>query len=225
MTSAFYTAQDLRYDAEAHRSFLPDGTEVPHVTTVLSAVRVAADFERMAARSPHKAATLLRARERGTVVHMDCHAYDDGDLLWETVHRDVLPYVEAWATFREHKRLIPVVRERRLFHPVHHYTGTMDGLFMLPSGEHAVVDIKTGDPDSAAAHLQTAAYQDAYEASHPPSADGDSAARIGVRWSVWLRPERRVPYTVVPYGDHDDLRKFLCCLCVYNEQHERRVRR
>lgn len=212
---------ELVYDPASHTTRTTTGIDVPHVTHILSAVGVGTDFEEVAERVPRMRGRLDYARQRGTAVHMDCHAYDDDDLDWASVDPRVGPYVRAWAQCREEKGLMPVARERRVFHPVDWFTGIMDGLFVR-NGAHGVVDIKTGNPADAAAHLQTAAYAAAYAVEHP-------GIKVVWRWAVWLRPGREVPYTIVDYTDtrkrpdcHFDYRKFQCCLTVYREQPEQR---
>lgn len=222
------TASDLIFDEEAHVSRLPNGVVVPHVTGVLSAVRVTADFAEVAELGARQREDVLFARERGKAVHMDCHAYDDEDLDVEQCDPVVRPYVEAWAWVRADLELVPVPkgRERLLFHPLFFYAGIVDGVFVCQRGGRrlrVMPDLKTGDPEDAAAHLQTAAYEAAWNYMHPDQ-------RIDERWAVWLRPElkRRKPYDIINYTARPDaamdFQKFLACLTVYNEQPARRKR-
>ena len=193
---------------------LPDGTEVPHVTAILSALGLTVDFGEVASRGPRQHRNVLLAGERGTAVHADCHAYDDDDLDWDTVHHAVRPYVEAWAEARVALGLRPINRERRVYHPVHGYTGISDGLFEL-NGDTTVGDIKTGDPSAAATHLQTAAYAEAYRHENP-------TLNITRRVAIWLRPGLRVPYKLIDYTARPeaplDFMKFAACVTVYRER-------
>jgi hypothetical protein len=229
---ACLTVDDIAYDPARHASTAPDGRPVPHVTAVLEATGLGTDFEELRALGPTMRERIELARLRGTAVHMDCHAYDDvdadgrSDLSWETVHPDVLPFVEAWATVRAQKGLTPVVgaRERRLFHPIQWYTGILDGVFRRTDGRLVLGDLKTGDPNSSAAHLQTAAYKAAWELAHPDMP-------IDERWAIWLQPRLREPYRIVNYDAParaldawQDFPKFCAALAVYNEQPERRKR-
>lgn len=217
-----YAVTDLRYDPDQHRTWRPDGVEVPHVTAILEAVGVSADFRALAATHPRVARAIEFAAARGSAVHADCHAYDDSDLIWETVDPAVGPYIQAWAAFRKDKGLTPITRERRLYHPAYNYTGTLDGVFWSRPLRRVLVDIKTGDPEDAGAHLQTAAYEMAWNHEHP-------ADTIDERWAVWLRPDRRrAPYSVINYtaqtDGHLDAYKWQACLTVYYEQPGRRRR-
>lgn len=221
------TAADLRFDPVAHRTTTPDGADVPHVTTVLGATGLATDFEALAAISATLADDVAWARARGTAVHADCHAYDDGELDVAAMHADVAPYVQAWATARRNLRLVPVSRERFLYNPIHRYAGITDGVFEQDNAPslrrpRILVDLKTGDPNDGAAHLQTAAYEQAYAFC--------GGGTIDERWAIWLQPDARVPYRVVNYSAPErwqaayDFQVFLSALCVYNNQPGRRPR-
>lgn len=217
-----YTVDDLAYDPVAHRSTFPDGREVPHVTGVLKAVGVGQDFDALAGISDALSDAIDFARDRGTAMHADCHAFDDGDLDWATVHPAVRPYVEAWSTCRANMGFVPLTRERRVYHPLYNYTGILDGVVRY--GDKIILpDLKSGDPESAAGHLQTAAYEAAYRAQHP------EAEHVDERWAIWLQPGARVPYKIVNYSARPDayldFQKWLSCLTVYHEQHARRRRR
>ena len=216
------TAAAIVFDPDTHTSRTPDGRDVPHVTTVLKAVGLTTNYGELGAISARVAENILVARARGDAMHADCHAYDDDDLVWDSVDPMVRPYVAAWATCRENMGLVPVVRERQVYHPLYHYTGIMDGIFArtnMPDDWRVLLDLKSGDPDDAAAHLQTAAYEGAYLAEHPN-------ARIDERWAVWLRPGLRVPYRTINYTARPeaylDFRKFTAALTTYNEQPARR---
>lgn len=215
-----WTLADVRYDAMSHRSWLPDGTEIPHVTAVLSAVGVAVDFDVLMARNPRLAATVELAGVRGIAVHADCHAYDDDDLEWATVDARVRPYLEAWALCRVEKELEPLTRERRVFHPEYLYAGILDGIVRVAQQRNVLIDLKTGDPENSGARYQTAAYEAAYLALHPDS-------RIDERWAVWLRPGRVPPYSITNYSasleSWQDVQHFLAFLDTYRHQAERRT--
>ena len=219
-----YTSADILFDPETHTSRLPDGRLVPHVTGILSAVGVSTNFEDLAGLSPRIDAAIRNAAARGSVVHADCHAYDDDDLDWATVDPRVRPFDEAWVACRDAMGFTALAhaRERRVYHPARGYTGILDGIFVRPAtGKTILIDLKTGDPESSACHLQMAAYEDAWVLEHPETP-------IDERWAVWLRPERVIPYTIINYSarpDHwFDSERFVACLTVYNEQPERRGR-
>ena len=214
-----YTVDDIRYDAATHTSFAPDGREVPHVTAVLSAVRVSTNFDKIREMGAKRAEAIEYAAALGTAVHADCHAYDDDDLDTASVPAEQIRYVAAWAQCRADLGLVPLKRERRLFHPTQFYTGIEDGVFILPTGAHVLGDLKIGDPDDAAGHLQTAAYEAAEKATDP-------TIRIDQRWAIHLDPDLAVPYRIYNYTSRSnawqDVQKFYACMTVYREQPARR---
>jgi hypothetical protein len=216
------SVEDLVFDEESHTTTAPDGTDVPHVTSVLHETRVATDFEELSELGGRVAENIELAKARGTAVHMDCHALDDDDLDWASVDPRVAPYVEAWKVFKENHKLRPIAggRERRIYHPVLNYTGILDGVF---GGNHGniLIDIKTGNPEASAAHIQTSAYVEPWEMLHPD-------IPIHQRWAVWLKPKLAVPYRCINYTNpnrheqYQDMNIFRACLAVYRAQPGRR---
>lgn len=217
MTVKGWTSADLRYDPQTHTTTTPDGRDVPHVTKVLAETGVATDFEQVMLLSRRLRDHVEDRRVLGSVVHQDCHAFDDGDLVWDTVDPRVAPYVRAWQICRRNLGLEPVVRERQVYHPADHYTGFLDGIFKQ-AYRKVLVDLKIGDPSHAGARYQTAAYVAAYLAEHPGEI-------IHARCAIQLIPDREVPYAVIPYGSQwrEDFRKFQAFLTTYREQAARRV--
>jgi hypothetical protein len=218
-----WAAKDLNFDPVAHRSTAPDGTDVPHVTRVLCATGVSTDFEGLAQSSAWLQERIEVRRALGTAVHMDAHAADDDDLDWLTVDARVLPFLYAWSDVKENLALVPVVRERHVYHPVHRYTGILDGIFLQrTTGKYILGDLKIGDPADAACDLQTAAYEAAYGTEHPETT-------IDERWGIQLCPDLTPPYRITNYSDYAtrpdgwrDFQKFQSCLVVYGEQRLRR---
>jgi hypothetical protein len=223
MHTTAWTGGDLIFNAELHEYRLPlDGRIVPNVTSILRATGMSTDFEAIKAQSAARAERIDYRRDLGTAVHADCHAFDDDDLVWDSINPDVLPYLEAWAVFRENTKLTPTQRERRVFHPLYYYCGTLDGIFLLPNGLRVLGDIKIGDPEDAAADLQTAAYAAAHLVEHPHEP-------IDERWSIQLTPDKGIPYRITNYTARpeawQDFAKFQACLTVFAEQQRRRNRR
>lgn len=208
---------DVSFEAIGHEYRLPDGRRVPGVTEILSAVGVSVDFEGLASMGRRVADAIDLKREIGHTLHQDAHAFDDDDLDWSTVDPRVLPYLRAWATFRENSRLMPTTRERLVYHPTLGYAGTLDGIFVLPNNRRVLVDIKTGDPDDSGCAFQTAAYQAAYQAEHPD-------LPIHERWGVRLTPDHGIPYRISPYTDWTDFARFQAFITTYHCQAARRRR-
>lgn len=203
----------LAFDAATHvYTRIVDGRKVDGVTRILRAVGVSADFDRLASRSMHRSDQMAAARALGTTVHALTHAYDADDLVVESVREDYRPWLHAWATFRAHYQLTPIAREVVVFHPKHFYAGTLDGVFADSDGRVVLVDIKTGDPDSAGTQYQLAAYEAAQTI----------VPTVHERWAVQLDPDLAVPYRVHRYTDGDDFKCFLCFLTTYRHQLARR---
>ncbi len=208
------TADMITFDPIAHRYALPDGREVPSVTTILSAVGVSVDFEAVGARSEKARMTLEYRRDVGTAVHRDCHSWDDDDLDLLDVHPDVRPFINAWITFRTNSGFTPERRERIVFHAGLGYAGTLDAVGLIPNGRRVLVDIATGDPKHSAKQFQTAAYAAAYT-ENP----------IDERWAVQLTPDNGVPYRIHVYSDWSDFGKFSAFVTTFHNQACRRIER
>lgn len=192
------------------------GRRVPSVTQILTATRISQDFEALA--DIIGADTIEEKRAIGSAVHADAHSFDDDDLEWDTVDVRVRPYLEAWAAFRaNHPQLVPMTRERMVYHPGLFYCGTLDGVFLdMARQRRVLIDIKCGDPASAGGQFQTAAYALAWSAEYPDEPVHD-------RQCVQLTPGRRVPYRVHPYPEWRDEQKWRAFVTTYHEQFERRA--
>jgi hypothetical protein len=189
------------YDEATHTSWLR-GCQVPHVTSVLSAVGVSTDFASIVEAGGVRARHVEAARVLGSAVHHDTHAYDDGDLDVASVDVRVWPFLQAWISLRNNIGATPLsrARERYLFCRSLGYCGFMDGLFQV-DGKIVLFDIKTGDPEDAGCRWQTAAYQLAYESI---MAELHEPARVDERWGIQLVPDARVPYRIHNYSAEAD---------------------
>jgi hypothetical protein len=213
-----FTAADITFRPDEHEYVLPDGRVVPSVTQILAAVGVSTDFDSLSQVSASLRGAIERKRAIGTALHADCHSWDDQDLDDSTVHDEVRPYLDAYKVFRSDKALLPLGRERRVYHPQLGFAGTLDGIFAAPSKRNVLIDLKTGDPRDAGCQWQTAAYQLAWEYQHP---DG---IRIDERWGVQLLPGRPIPYAITPYTDWRDRDTFRAFVTTFYCQAARRLR-
>lgn len=205
------SAAILAFDAAEH-VYTVAGNRIPSVTEILKWTRVSTDFDAL----PNREA-IERARDRGTALHADAHALDDGDLDWSTVHDEVKPFLKAWEQFKTDKNATPISRERRVYDRALNVAGTLDGIFTVYlSPVPVLIDIKTGDAESAAARYQTAAYLLAYASECPD-------ALMYRRWSVELTPERRVPYRVTEYTDFRDFDVWRAIVATYYASSARRM--
>jgi hypothetical protein len=219
VTTAAMTAAALTFDAERHEYRLPDARLVPSVTQILHAVGVATDFDAIAARAPKMAEAIEFRRALGTAAHADCHAFDDCDLDWTTVDERVRPYVEAWASSARTPADADA-RERRVFHPVAFYCGTLDGIFVKPNGAARCWST------SSSAIRKTPARSTRPPPTRPRILVDHPGQLVSERWAVQLLPERRIPYDITNYSARADawrdFQKFQAFVTTFHEQAIRR---
>jgi hypothetical protein len=132
---------------EEDHSYWMDGRRVPSVTQILELAALTVDY------STIPAATLAHARERGSHVDLCCDLYDQDDLDWTTVHPECVPYVKAWAAFRERERFTPTLWQHRVYHERLEYAGTIDAY-----GDGVLVERKCTSKLSPSYAIQTALY-------------------------------------------------------------------
>jgi hypothetical protein len=158
------TADAVLYD-EVGRVHALNGRPVLSVTQILQKAGKSIDLEQL----PERVRTIVRAKgELGTRVHIAAHYDDEGDLLPQSVWSEAAPYLEAWQTFRDERRFESELLETVVASTRHHYTGRFDRLGRVRGNPRLILaDIKTGDPDNAAADLQLAGYVWALLESHP----------------------------------------------------------
>ena len=180
----------LEFD-EATHTYRRDGRRIISVTQAL------AGFYDWSAVHPD---VLALAQDRGTRVHKATELFDHGTLDWSTVDEEVAPYLDAWARFREERKFKPLFIERRMYHPIYAYAGTMDRAGLIDSDEvPAVLDIKAVSKLSPVTGPQTAAYREL--------ADVQLGFKAKRRMAVQLLPNGR--YVCEPYRDSLDLPVFL----------------
>jgi hypothetical protein len=182
----------------------PQGSfAVPSVTELLDSAGLTPDYSIVAP------AVLQHARERGLHVDLACDLYDANDLDWRSVHPEALPYLEAWARFREHEEFRPLVGQLPLYHPMYAYAGTADAVGLLPGNRPAIVERKTTAKMAATVALQAAGYGLEGLWYAPPG--GGVLAPVPwerpVRLGVQLK--RDGSYVLVPYDDPEDYAAFL----------------
>ena len=200
------SAPAIHFDADAHEYRVDGVGVVPSVTTVLKAAGLI-EFDGVPMR------VLEAARERGRRVHLAAQYLAEGALDWSTVDPADRPYVEAAARFLEAGAVDVVAQERRVFHPVYQYAGTVD-LIGTFHGAWCVADYKTsaGKPADLCADLQLAAYAEALRAEQPIEWWGFEPKHPIVRLGVGLHADGR--FNVEAYRDPADWRDFLACLAV-----------
>lgn len=150
------------------------------------------------------------AMARGRAVHRATELLDLGRLDWVTVNDSIMPQVLAYQDALEAFGLKPIPEyiERRVFHPVHGYAGTIDRLYLSSPGRCPILaDIKTGESVPKHAAIQTAAYAMALLASGLPY-------RNLSRIIIQLREDGS--FSVVPCDGYRDEQIWLSSLNVYN---------
>jgi len=163
-------------------------SDFPHVTEILRLVRNM-DF------------TPESALERGRHVHKACALLDgwgDGSGLdFENLHPVLVPYVDAYHSFREIRRPVYIAIEHKVEHQQYRYQGRLDR-----ATEEDVYDLKCGSDVHPAEGLQLAAYERAYGRKHRR------------RFSIHLYPNGR--FKVHEWKDRSNFSVFLALLNIHN---------
>jgi len=210
----------LGFDPDTH-TYPLDGDPLVSVTTVLAPLM---DFSWM------PPAVRAAALERGSLVHDAIAADNTRDLDDGAFRRtcpEYVPYLEAWRSFRESRRFVPLLNEYRVASPRHRVAGTLDTIGTM-DGHGALVDFKTGDPRDVAADLQTAGYVALVTEWNTVAEDpilADVLARFPVlrRYAIQLRPDGT--FRVEAYTKPTDFRDFFTLLASHHLIAKRRGRR
>jgi hypothetical protein len=105
---------------------------------------------------------LAIAAEFGTHVHQACHLYNIGELDPASLDDGIGAYLAGWIKFLTDTDFVVTASERRVFHEVKQYAGTLDATGILPKlKEPILLDIKTGSSLPKTVGPQTAAYAQA----------------------------------------------------------------
>lgn len=195
---------------DASRAHRLDGIPIPSVTQVLKAAGLSSDFSMV------PIDILERKRQIGQAVHAATHYFDDGDLDEATIAPEVVPYLDAWKRLRDDRALEPELLETVVCSRLFHFIGRFDRLCRILRGpaRRILLDLKIGDPDAAAADLQTAGYEVALREEHPEL--GSAAIE---RWSVQLCPDGRYRLRQYPLSGRSfrqDRSEFLAAVTVIN---------
>lgn len=101
------------------------------------------------------------ARIRGTAVHKACELLDRDDLVFDSLHPIIRPYVEAYQQFKIDTGFVPDLIEHQVYNEDYFYAGTLDRDGHIGK-ELVLLDLKTGDPEPWAA-LQLAGYDGCFK--------------------------------------------------------------
>jgi len=143
------------------------------------------------------------AAMRGTEVHKITEDMDRENPVGP-VDIDILPYVNAYKTFREENNITITEIEAFVHEESFWYAGALDRVMTI-NGTPSIVDIKTGQ-ELDTTGIQLAAYQFAWE----KMGGGKGLARFALH----LKPNGN--YKLVPYQSREDLPNFLAAVRVYH---------
>lgn len=206
----------LEFDEPTH-TYRFDGKPVANVTRIL------------ASESPYGSldpAMLEIARQKGKHVHKMIELDVAGTLDEGTLPDWMIPALVEWRRFRADTHFEVMFSEKKLFHPVFRYAGTLDLFGHLYPGTHvatpALIDLKRSFLAGHVTGLQTVAYLDAlaYDADFEQLSPAEQK-RISTktqRFAMRLREDGR--YKLERFADPKDRTDFLAALALYN----RRVR-
>lgn len=173
----------FEFNEELHEYRL-NGVILPSVTTIL---KVLGDYAGV------PADVLAAAAERGRAVHKITELHDLGMLDYSELGDDLYPYLDAYASFLAVKKPEIVSVEKRTYHPLLKYAGTLDREYVL-DGKLTLVDIKSTYSMLPMTGPQTWAYAEAENAHRPKKAD-QIKARAG------LQLKRDGTFELFPYKD------------------------
>jgi hypothetical protein len=174
------------------------GKRVPSVTQVLGFLE---DWDRV----PRD--LLDAAAEFGTHVHEAAALLVRDELDWSSLDPSLVPPLESLMAFLRESGAVVVESEKRLYHPVMRYAGTLDAVVHWKGGL-AVLDWKTGQTVPKSVGAQCAAYAAALEAMGGP--------KIKRRYCVQLLADK---YRVTKLEDPNDWNVFQSCRNVFRAKH------
>jgi len=142
-------APEFRFDPESHTYWL-GGVQIDGVTSMLKGM------EDLSSIPP---AILARKAALGTAVHYATELDDQGQLDEDTVHEEVLGYLNGWRLFKREHEVEFISIEQKLAHRRMRYAGTVDRVMKVDS-ERGVWDIKTRLEIPPVVGIQLAAYNE-----------------------------------------------------------------
>lgn len=187
----------LAFNAADH-TYHFDGVRVPGVTQVLEPLQFLDGI-------PWE--TLKAAGDLGQHVHQATDLFDRGELDWNTLDTNLVPYVSAWAKLLEETGAVVISSEQRVYHSKLKYAGMLDGRVLMPGQSlPCVLDRKTSAIVHATVGPQTAAYREAAHAMGLPVSS--------TRYCAHLR--RDGTYRLIKLTDPADFSMFISALNIHN---------
>lgn len=189
-------ASPVIFKAEDH-TYTLDGIRLPSVTQILGRCF---DFSMV------NAEVLAAKAALGTAVHIACELDDADDLLEESVHASVRPYLDAYRLFKQQKRTHVIATEQVVHNRIYGYAGKFDLLTEFDDGRW-LIDWKTPLHISPAVGLQTAAYVAALP--------GELGAGKGIKRAA-LQLKANGKYQLHPFADPNDHTVFVAFATAFN---------
>lgn len=188
---------------EATHTYAIDGVRLPSVTEIIKPL--SPDWSMV------DASILEAKRALGVAVHLACELSDSGELDEQSTDATVMQYVDSWRSFLSHTGAAVVANERRMFHPMLRFAGTIDRVIQMPDGKTLVVDIKTASDAHPSYGVQLAGYELLLSM--------DSSLRIDGRATVHLAEGG---YRLHMHTDPNDHPAFMGCLSIlqWKESHK-----
>lgn len=193
-TQKIYTPYFLH---EGHQYHTPEGRRLDSVTTILKEELGLYQYGQ------------IGAATRGTYVHQLCEDLDQGNITdadEATISVELLPYFYAYKLAKAEVGFKVLACEKRLYHPVYLYAGTLDRIVEMDN--EIVLDIKTGKKEPWHG-MQLSAYEEMAHVSMPLS----KAQRRG-RVALYLHNDGT--YDLEHYENPHDWRNFLALYSAHN---------
>jgi len=185
--------EKINFDKESHTYTTSEGVTLISVTQVLTEAGVISggnfytDY----------------ACQRGTMSHLACEYYDDGDLDESEIDPVIIPRLEAWKKFKRETKF-EVIENELLVHSIHGFAGTLDRLGDM-GGATTLVDIKTSAAQAPWWGLQLGGYEIALKEMKPD---------LGLINRVTVQLLESGEYKITSFKDRNDKKVFLAALAL-----------
>lgn len=195
----------LHFD-EASHTYTFGARRVPNVTLIIQPYSGYAGFDTTA---------METARQKGKHVHKMIELDIAGTLDEDTLPEWMKPVLPEWRRFVADTGFHAMLSERRVYHPMFRYAGTLDLFGTMRKGP-ALIDIKRSFLAGHATGMQTAAYLEAL-LKDPTTPDEVLASMVRAsvkRFALRLREDGS--YRMQEYDDALDRNDFLAALALHN---------
>lgn len=179
--------EDIVLQAEP-RAYLSRGSAYRSVTDRIQHAGFGPDFSMV------NPMLMEDACRRGSMVHLACSYFNEGDLDLKTVDGAILGYVMAYIKFTEQCPIKPIAIEKKMISKTLNLGGTPDLVCFL-AGRRAIIDLKTSQTLGKEAGLQTAGYKMLWESNFPN-------LMIYERFGLKLKNDGT--YKLIPHTDFED---------------------